>query len=84
MCLFVEKKEKSVVFSLNISTKKPPALFFQPRPTPSPPLPIINNCYIVQPPYYPKPSYYSELESRPKLKLDQITEPKTRERLTRQ
>ena len=37
MCLFVEKKEKSVVFSLNISTKKPPALFFQPRPPPPPP-----------------------------------------------
>ena len=33
MCPFVEKKEKSVVFSLTYSTTKPPTLFLQPRPT---------------------------------------------------
>ena len=49
----------------SLSTKKPPTLFFQPRPTspiiPTPP--VINNYYNVQPPYYSKSSYYSGLES---------------------
>ena len=55
---FVEKeKEKRVVFSLiHISTKKPPALFFQPHPTPyysNPQLLIIiaisNTPLLIQP-----------------------------------
>ena len=58
MYRFVKKKEKSVVFSLRLSTKKPPTLFFQPRPTlpiiPIPP-PIINNYCNVQPPIIPTP-----------------------------
>ena len=40
--------------------KKPLTLFFQARPTP---LPIINNYYNVQPPYYSNSSYYSGLGS---------------------
>ena len=45
MCPFVEKKKKSVVFSL------PPTLFFQLRPTPPPPRPpIVNNYHNVQTP----------------------------------
>ena len=57
MCPFFEKKEKSIVFSLHISTKistkKPSKLFCQPRPTPPPifpTLPINNNYCNVQPP----------------------------------
>ena len=47
MCPFVEKKKKKTALCLvlHISTKKPPILFFQPRPTP----PIINNYCNVQP-----------------------------------
>ena len=41
MCPFVEKKEKSVVFSL------PPTLFLQLRPTPPS---IVNNYHNVQTP----------------------------------
>ena len=57
MYRFVKKKEKSVVFSLRLSTKKPPTLFFQPRPTlpiiPTPPLLLIiiamSNPLLSQP-----------------------------------
>ena len=66
MCPFVEKKrKKALCLVLHLSTKKPPTLFFQPRPTPlffnpiQPPYysnpPIINNYYNVQPPIIPIP-----------------------------
>ena len=66
MCPFFEKKEKSIVFSLHISTKistkKPSKLFCQPRPTPPPifpTLPINNNYCNVQPP--PRPLLFQPL-----------------------
>ena len=66
MCPFVEKKEKSVVFSSTykyyetgytiFSTPSNPCII----PTP----PFINNYYnVYSPPYFPNPSYYSVLES---------------------
>ena len=38
MCPFVEKKEKSVVFSLIYKYYKTTYTIFQPRPTPLPPI----------------------------------------------
>ena len=50
MCPFVEKKRKKALCLVqHISTKKPPTLFFQPRPTlpfiPTPLLLIISTMY---------------------------------------
>ena len=64
MCHFVEKKKKkkqALCLVQHITTKKPPTIFFQPRPTSN--LPIINNYYNAQPPYCFNPSYYSGIES---------------------
>ena len=53
MCPFVEKKEKSVVFSLTYKYQETAYTIFA---TPSnPPPPIINNYYNVQPPIIPTP-----------------------------
>ena len=65
MCPFVEKKEKSFVFSLTYKYQETTyTIFSTPSYLPyySNP-PINNNYYNVQPPYYSNPSYYSGLES---------------------
>ena len=58
MCLFVEKKEKSVVFSLAYKYQETAYTVFSTLPNhlfmPTPP--INNNYYNVQPPYYSNPS----------------------------
>ena len=54
MCPFVEKKEKSVVFSLTYKYQETAYTIFA-TPSNPPPPPIINNYCNVQPPIIPTP-----------------------------
>ena len=61
VCPFVEKKKKALCLVQHISTKKPPTLLFQPRPTP-----LLLIIITMSTPHYSNPSSYSGLESTPK------------------
>ena len=65
MSTFIEKKEKSVVFSWTYKYYEIAYTISSTRPNPPviPTPPIIDNYYNVQPSYYSIPSYHSGLES---------------------